>query len=75
MSTTIQIDDALYTIAQNTAKGEYRSADAQIEFWARLGKTALDNPDLPIDFILDILISKHQGQELAEPFVPTNHYG
>ena len=75
MSTTIQIDDELYTIAQNTAKGEYRSADAQIEFWARLGKTALDNPDLPIDFILDILISKHQGPELAEPFVPTNHYG
>jgi len=70
MSIAIQIDDELYVTAQQTAKGEYRSVDAQITFWARLGKAALDNPDLPIDFILEILISKQQGRQLAELFVP-----
>jgi hypothetical protein len=74
MSIAIQIDDELYVMAQNIAKTEKRSADEQIAFWARLGKTALDNPDLPVNFIMEILISKHQGRELAEPFVPVNQH-
>ncbi len=73
MSIAIQIDDELYATAQNTAKGEYRSAEAQIAFWARLGKAALDNPDLPIEFIREILISKSQERELAEPFIPVTY--
>jgi hypothetical protein len=70
MSIAIQIDDELYVAAQNTAKGKPCSADEQIIFWARLGKAALDNPDLPIEFIMEILISKHQGRDLAEPLTP-----
>ena len=75
MSMAIQIDDDLYTVAKYTAQGEYRTADAQIAFWARVGKAALDNPDLPIDFIMDILISKKQDRALAEPFKPVGKHG
>ena len=37
-------------------------------FWARVGKCALDNPDLPIEFVRDLLISKNMDKSLAEPF-------
>lgn len=75
MSIAIQIDDELYSVAKQTAQGEYRSVDAQITFWARIGKAALENPDLPIEFIMDVLISKKQDRALAEPFVPSGKHG
>ena len=56
-------------------KAEYRSIPNQIEFWARIGKTALENPDLPIEFIRDLLISKAQDRSLAEPFKLEDSYG
>ncbi len=40
----------------------------QIEFWAMVEKCALDNSDLPIEFVKDHLITKHQDRSLAEPF-------
>ena len=42
----------------------------QIEFWALIGKAALDNPDLPIDFVRDLLVAKAESKSLATPFVP-----
>lgn len=54
---------------KKVAKAEYRTAPHQIEFWAKIGKCALDNPDLSIEFIKDILISKQQDHSLAEPFI------
>jgi len=74
MSTAIQIDDDLYVMAKQAAQGEYRSVDAQIAFWARVGKAALDNPDLPIEFIMNLLISKKQDRALAEPFIPVSKH-
>lgn len=68
MSVPIRISDDIYSDAKKVAKAEYRSIPNQIEFWAKIGKCALDNPDLPIEFIQDILISKHQDRSLAEPF-------
>ena len=69
-SVSIRIDGNLYLAAKRSAKGEYRSIPGQIEYWASLGRAALDNPDLPIDFVREILISKNQDHALAEPFVP-----
>ncbi len=74
MSTAIQIDDEFYSAAQQIAKAEDRTVASQITFWARLGKAALDNPDLPIEFILETLISKNQDRALAEPFVPASKH-
>lgn len=68
MGIPIRVDEDLYNEAKMTASAEYRSISGQIGFWARVGKTALDNPDLPIEFIRDILISKAMDKLSAEPF-------
>lgn len=68
MGIAIRIDETIYNEAKKVARSEFRSIPHQIEFWANLGKCALDNPDLPIEFIKDTLISKRQDKALAEPF-------
>ena len=70
MSVSVRISDELYEAARRTAKAEFRSIPQQIEFWAKLGRAAYDNPDLPIDFIRDILMARMEAQADAEPFVP-----
>ena len=50
------------------AGAERRSVPQQIGFWALVGKTALENPDLPVEFVRDLLISKHTDRAFAEPF-------
>lgn len=72
MGTAIRINDDLYLAAQRVAGAERRSIPQQIEFWALVGKTALENPDLPVDFVRELLISKHTGRALAEPFAPAS---
>ena len=68
MGVPIRIDSAIYNQAKQVANAEFRSIPNQIEFWATIGKCALDNPDLPIEFIKDLLISKNTDKSLAEPF-------
>jgi hypothetical protein len=68
MSIPIRIDEMIYNEAKKTARAEHRSIPNQIEFWAMIGKCALDNPELPTEFIRDLLISKNQDRSLAEPF-------
>ncbi|MEI7795229.1 MAG: ParD-like family protein [Methylococcaceae bacterium] len=70
MSMTISIDDGLYNQARMQAQTEKRSIAQQIEWWAMVGKAALDNPDLPIDFIHNLLIAKTEDAALITPFVP-----
>jgi len=66
MSTAVRIDDELYNEAKKSAEAECRSVPLQVAYWARIGKAALDNPDLPGEFIRDILSAKKQGE--FEPF-------
>lgn len=44
------------------------NAAKDIEFWARIRKCALENPDLPTEFVKELLISKETNHKLAEPF-------
>ena len=69
MGIPVRIDDDLYDQARAQARAECRTIAGQIEFWAIVGRTALDNPDLSIDFIRDLLISRAEGLTLATPFV------
>lgn len=69
MGIPIRIDEAIYNDARKVASAEHRSIPNQIEFWAKVGKCALDNPDLPIEFVRDLLISKNQDRSLAKPFI------
>ncbi len=68
MSIPIRINDEIYDEAKKVAKAEFRTIPSQIEFWARVGKCALENPDLPIEFVKKLLISKNTDRSLAEPF-------
>ena len=68
MGVPIRIDEAIYNEAKKVASAERRSIPHQIEFWAAIGKCALDNPDLPIEFIRELLIAKQLDRSLAEPF-------
>jgi hypothetical protein len=66
MSIATRIDDELYEEAKRSAEAECRTIPLQVAYWAKIGKAALDNPDLPIEFIRDTLAAKKQGQ--FEPF-------
>lgn len=70
MGMPVRIDDHLYEQAKAYAQAERRTIAGQVEFWAIVGKTALDNPDLPIDFVRDLLVARAEGPALATPFVP-----
>lgn len=73
MGTPVRIEDDLYISARNQAKAEHRTIAGQIEFWAKIGRAALDNPDLPIDFIAEALVSLAEPKEEATPFIPRSH--
>ena len=70
MSTPVRIDDQLYAQAKVHAIAERRSIAGQVEFWAMVGKAALDNPDLPTDFVRDLLVARAEGPTLATTFEP-----
>jgi hypothetical protein len=67
MSVAIRIDNKLYEEAKRSAEAECRTVPLQVVYWAKIGKAALDNPDLPIEFIRDTLAARKQGKfELFE---------
>jgi len=53
-STSIRIDQTLYEQARSEAASEHRSISGQIECWAKVGRAALGNPDLPVSFIAEL---------------------
>ncbi|EXI78638.1 MAG: hypothetical protein AW10_02990 [Candidatus Accumulibacter appositus] len=69
-STSIRIDQALYDQARTEALAEHRTIAGQVEYWAKVGRAALDNPDLPVSFIAESLASMAEPREEATPFVP-----
>jgi len=66
----IRINDELYKQAKSVSKGECRTIAGQLEFWAKVGKAALDNPDLPIEFVRELLIARVEDPQQLTPFVP-----
>ena len=70
MTIPVRIDEALYVAAKHEAQAEHRTIAGQIEFWAKVGRAALDNPDLPVSFIAESLISMAEPRNQATPFVP-----
>lgn len=64
---SVKIEDEFYTVAKRHAIAEHRSISSQVGYWAKLGKLALENQDLPITFIKDILIAQSLKED-AEPF-------
>lgn len=69
-TTSIRIDQTLYEQAKTDALAEHRTIAGQVQFWAQVGRAALDNPDLPVNFIAETLISLAEPREQATPFIP-----
>jgi hypothetical protein len=69
-STSIRIDQSLYDQAKSEAAAEHRSIAGQVEYWAKVGRAALDNPDLPVSFVAESLASLAEPREEATPFIP-----
>jgi ParD-like antitoxin of type II bacterial toxin-antitoxin system len=57
MAKSIRLDDAFVHDAQVYAEANHRSVPKQIEHWAKIGRIAEDNPDLPFEFIRDSLVA------------------
>ena len=55
---SIRLDESLVFQAKTIGSVESRSAAKQIEYWAKIGKTMADNPELPYEFVRDALIAK-----------------
>ncbi|MCP4294437.1 MAG: hypothetical protein GY786_02395 [Proteobacteria bacterium] len=56
MATAIRISDDLATDAKKYSRIDHRSLTGQVEHWARIGKCAEENPDLPYSLIKELLI-------------------
>ena len=69
-TTSIRIDQTLYEQAKTDAFAEHRTIAGQVQFWAQVGRAALDNPDLPVNFIAETLMSLAEPREQATPFIP-----
>ena len=54
-STTVRISKPLADSARVVANAFSRSLNGQIEHWAKLGRAMEENPDLPFEFVKDIL--------------------
>jgi hypothetical protein len=67
---SVRIYEALINAARAAAKAEFRTVQGQVEFWAKVGRAALDNPDLPASFIAESLMSLGEPSEDSTPFVP-----
>ena len=65
MSVSVRLNEELVQQARNAAKAEHRTMQGQIEFWANVGRVALDNPDLPASFIAESLMSMAEDKTQA----------
>ena len=57
----VRLSKNFIDIVSQYALVNLRSIPKQIEYWARLGRCVEDNPDLPLDFIRECLISKREA--------------
>ena len=69
-STSIRIEQKLYEQARSEAVAEHRTIAGQVEYWEKVGRAALDNPDLPVSFIAESLAAMAEPREDATPFEP-----
>lgn len=69
MAMAVKLSDNIILDAQIMSKALNRSVAGQIEYWARIGKIAEENPDLTYEFIKNILVAQQEVQaEKLEPY-------
>ncbi len=60
MSIAVRISDELIKEAKTLSKVENRSVTGQIEYWAKIGKIAEQNPTMSFELIKEILIGMEE---------------
>ena len=60
MSLAVRISTKLVDEAKIQSKVENRSLTGQIEYWAKIGKIAEENPDLSYNLLKEILVGLEQ---------------
>ena len=60
MPTAIRISDDLINSARKVSKIEKRSLTGQIEYWAKIGQIAEENPDLSYKLIREIMLGLNE---------------
>ena len=68
MAHAIRISDEIVDSAKSLSKVENRSVVVQIEYWAKIGKIAEENPDFNFRMIKDLLVALEEAKhgELEE---------
>jgi hypothetical protein len=65
----MKLSDELVEDAKPYAAAEHRSVPRQIEYWARIGKAVIDNPDMPLRLLQDTMLSHEEVKAgLAAPY-------
>lgn len=62
MAVALKLSDELVEDAKSTAAAEHRSVPRQIEYWARIGKAVLENPEMPLRLIQDSMLSLEEAK-------------
>ena len=62
MAKAVKLSNELVLDAAAHGKAQHRSTPRQIEYWARIGKIADENPDLTLGFVKDILTGLEEAE-------------
>jgi len=63
MATAVRVSDLLMKEARLVSSVENRSVTGQIEYWAKIGKCAEENPDLTFNLVKDILLGLEELEQ------------
>ncbi len=69
MSMPVRIEKDLYEAIKAEATIEHRTISGQIEYWIKVARAAIDNPDLPVNFIQEILAADEEPVSWERPFI------
>lgn len=68
MPTAIKLSDKLIADAKRHGTLQERSTPKQIEYWAKIGKLAKENPEIPVAFLESLLVAldEYQNGEVTD---------
>ena len=70
MTMAIELSESIVSEAGIIAKALNRSVAGQIEYWAKIGRIAEENPDLTYEVIKNILIAQEEiSAGKTEPYI------
>jgi len=61
-TSSIRLDQSLVEEATIMAKALNRTPPKQIEHWAKIGKMMEENPDLPYEFVRQVIIAEAERE-------------